>query len=1267
MPAKKQGMGPKIRPRETSHEMWQRYLKERWSINEALEKEVRKQAAVYKERSDRRKGIAKHAKSSRDIEDAQVLVEKAAQVVDKLIELLADRIIENLELVDVVWGVLGRYEQQGSSRAMWFHHVMSGAVKSDVSVELAARYSSSINLLLMIFQGMSYILGMVGKVKGFLSSALAYTPHGPAIGEITGIVTNLVDASVLPVEHRSVVAVGKSVFQWGKAGLAYLQWALAFLESFALRCVLNVLLKDLRPSAEDLSEDLSGSSTKGPKARVVSEPTPAGMLTLTVATQATEESEPQLNVAHRDGSSVGGSEREVVKTPNPDLSFPVTDRRDSKLSKLAVPPATADIKEPPEKLEFGAEFRKSLTRAIDNILVPLVPSGTLTAGSIADLTTAFMTALSGNGAFQETPLYRMTVMHIQSMGGPEGARKLKVCPYEALLYDAARTVRVASTFGKPEFLVINTLKWNGLGHVPGKARMIVKLALLYTLMAYAKKAQSFWTGEMSAVRGRGAVCAHKEGGSVAEASMTEYIVGRMYLDGHGETQSDSEASAWYERAAEKGHALAQLGLAELSEKKGSNKMAAKYRERAEKANKEEKSASRVVRFAAEAYLHFALGDAALPKATHTLQRTAAASAYQCHTNAKKPYVPRHYELQTVGSSIRWMGKDAAGENKAQRRHYYLQKRTGLIGCFSFIFAVDASVSWALYCEPESGVTKPVSGVLRCYTLLATSKDGGDSPKEFRLLETQWIAHNKGEVTTLEFTPLSAPAVPAGAGVMMEACKQAAEGGVKEVVADLLSLGKHRGRLFEAATAAVVWHYELIADKQGYYGESQKVADETKTSRKTRRGELWQQFVMSVQCDRIVAAHMKRHLLWGYGIDNAAGVGILRGASPYAAGESLLMRAEAMASVAGASPGGITGLANDTMGALCDLMTSACLYGIRVCLSESYELAQRVPKPCNMRHFQSDFKVRFEGNSTQKQKLASDAAEKGGGNASSVSSAAALGVVGESAPLNHTRHYALIGTEPMRADAADAAKERDELCYLPAEVFADGGVPVHRSPRLVHAHRWQKGDEDLTGHRVYPYQNVREGPSGEVTCEDMNVLARGVVADLMRVFVFEADRWTEGHKITRIVIKIPLVEGQVKGLLLWILAEFADVDINDTETGDEIYAKSRLWAVFCVSSFLGTLVDECVATLKSKAGLMSSVMQYVASIAASALGDLPMVEVLKLFDSSAAAELDAVCEIIGVCMLAALRSVPYRKLYLVLPFLRHGMSGKDATCKRDVHV
>ena len=103
--------------------------------------------------------------------------------------------------------------------------------------------------------------------------------------------------------------------------------------------------------------------------------------------------------------------------------------------------------------------------------------------------------------------------------------------------------------------------------------------------------------------------------------------------------------------------------------------------------------------------------------------------------------------------------------------------------------------------------------------------------------------------------------------------------------------------------------------------------------------------------------------------------------------------------------------------------------------------------------------------------------------------------------------------------------------------------------------------------------------------------------------------------------------------------------------------------------MGTLVDECVAGLKSRVGLMGDVVRWAAArataSAASVLGASSM-DVLKLFHASAAAQLDAVCEIIGVCMLAALRSVPYRKLYLVLPFLRHGERG-DAACKRDVYV
>ena len=115
-------------------------------IYEALSEEVRTQTLVYTKRSaaatSQRKVADTRAESSAaDYKGAlaRSIVERAAVVVDKLVEgLVAPGFIEKLGLVGIVEGVVQKYKNQGDVRTMWFHHVMSGAVKSDVSVALAA-------------------------------------------------------------------------------------------------------------------------------------------------------------------------------------------------------------------------------------------------------------------------------------------------------------------------------------------------------------------------------------------------------------------------------------------------------------------------------------------------------------------------------------------------------------------------------------------------------------------------------------------------------------------------------------------------------------------------------------------------------------------------------------------------------------------------------------------------------------------------------------------------------------------------------------------------------------------------------------------------------------------------------------------------------------------------------------------------------------------------------------------------------------------------
>ena len=121
----------------------------------------------------------------------------------------------------------------------------------------------------------------------------------------------------------------------------------------------------------------------------------------------------------------------------------------------------------------------------------------------------------------------------------------------------------------------------------------------------------------------------------------------------------------------------------------------------------------------------------------------------------------------------------------------------------------------------------------------------------------------------------------------------------EVDGLILRAALEKSALFESATEALIAHYELIADKQGWYGEKAAVAAKRGTMAQPARSglRLWHQFVLSAQCDRIVETHIRRELLSIPESDILGNASV--GLSEYVA-------------------------------TMCDLLTSACLFGIRTC-------------------------------------------------------------------------------------------------------------------------------------------------------------------------------------------------------------------------------------------------------------------------------------------------------------------------------------------------
>jgi hypothetical protein len=163
---------------------------------------------------------------------------------------------------------------------------------------------------------------------------------------------------------------------------------------------------------------------------------------------------------------------------------------------------------------------------------------------------------------------------------------------------------------------------------------------------------------------------------------------------------------------------------------------------------------------------------------------------------------------------------------------------------------------------------------------------------------------------------------------------------------------------------------------------------------------------------------------------------------------------------------------------------------------------------------------------------------------------------------------------------------------------------------------------------------------------MRALARSVVGDIMRVFRFEVHRWAVNDTVRFAIWKL---DAEVQRGILWILAEFADAELALKQINNTEYKMSRFWGIFCVSPFLETLVDEWSKSFELKRSVVAYTLAKLADrLGPKGLRDVPT-SVYRRVDGHFA----AMHEIIGVCMLAALRNVWYPKLYLVLPFLRHG--------------
>ena len=405
---------------------------------------------------------------------------------------------------------------------------------------------------------------------------------------------------------------------------------------------------------------------------------------------------------------------------------------------------------------------------------------------------------------------------------------------------------------------------------------------------------------------------------------------------------------------------------------------------------------------------------------------------------------------------------------------------------------------------------------------------------------------------------------------------------------MLRAALEQSALVESATAALIAHYELIADKQGWYGEKAGTAAKHGTMAQPSRSglRLWQQFVMSTQCDRIVGTHIRRELL-------------------------SIPESDILGSVSE----GISGY----VATMCDLLTSACLFGIRTCLSESYDSS--LVEPCLLRDFPKSFAVQFAGE---------------------VPRISGLGFVDaeQSDPASATCR---LHTEIVdKGTSFGGGAAGGEMQAFRAEMVKWAGQT--HTARVVK--RGERGKEEMGG---VAYERVRafdgSGPDGDVTCAGMTALARSVIDDIMRVFRFEAHRWAESNGT--VLFAIWKLEAEVQKAVLWILAEFADAERASEDTNAEAYKKSRLWGVFCVSPFLEALVDDCIAYRM----YVVSALRYLAEsthVLGSVLSDVP-----RSLQRRVDGHVDAICEIVSVCMLAALRSVPYQKLYLVLPFLRHG--------------
>ena len=407
---------------------------------------------------------------------------------------------------------------------------------------------------------------------------------------------------------------------------------------------------------------------------------------------------------------------------------------------------------------------------------------------------------------------------------------------------------------------------------------------------------------------------------------------------------------------------------------------------------------------------------------------------------------------------------------------------------------------------------------------------------------------------------------------------------------ILRAALNQSALFESATAALIAHYELIVDKQGWYGEKAATAAIHGTmAHSARTGRrLWHQFVMSPQCDRIVQTYVRRELL-------------------------SIPESEMLGSVSE----GLSGYVATT----CDLLTSACLFGIRTCLSESYDSS--LLGPCLVRDFPSRFAVQFVAGVPRLIGLEFEDAKQ--------SDPTACQLYTEIAASKESNAFGGVALATAPTDGI--------LEQFRADMGKLAGTPKQR---VVKSARAKAGKGGVS------YKLVRDSDGsdkkGDVPCEDMKALARAVIGDIMRVFRYEARRWAEGNGT--VLFAIWKLDAEVQKAVLWILAEFADAEHALKDTNVQPYKKSRFWGVFCVSPFMEGLVDDCMAYRK----YVASALKYLAErdTLGSVLSNVP-----SSLQERVGGHVDAICEIVEVCILAALRSVPYQKLYLVLPFLRHG--------------